>query len=864
MKDTTRLGSTVPSKSMRPTSIHEESGPLGFLDRLLDEERDSNLHFGDVRFWQHIEHIDTVRIYRLRSLEYRTMKLMFCEALFFAFFLCFLSGFIVNIRAGSLYESRQQQLDYWGGCHRSKSSGLTSQRSCTLDSVRDAASLMTWLETDFVPRAFTFQHIYPSLVGASSIYRLQAGTMHWIPRYVGDTQTSVLLGKIRLRQLRVQYNKECQILSELQAIHTDCFPAFKKHVQSKLPWAPSFTPTYLMEHFEWHPANWTQQRPMSGRHGHYPGDGFVLDVPLNLTGARRRIKELAEWQWMDHRTRAFIVELNTLNPNVNSFVNTRILFEFPPTGGLIVSQDAFAFKAYQMSLPLMSGDDFGGVFLFFALTSGMHALLLAYATFLIVKNGFRYFTYVWSIVDLAILLLFSIYVCTNIVIFTEAAWEPSLQPEIIADSEVFFPIGNVVSSLEAGNRALALLGLISWIKVLKYFSLSSTFHPLVRVLERCLVNLLKFAALFLIVLFGFAVALHISYGDETNLFSSVGGSFFAVIVAPAGGVELQPIFDMDDLLGPVLIFAYIVVVFLLLLNTFMAICVETYTVATFQIDDHVSSRPPNLGGPASIFLWTYWSALKGVKLVGKETLDEIGEPDEQQIKLTSLPEDIQLRYTKTKSFMEQLLASVEVQTGTKRRQLMLAQGAFRDQALNPSQNSAPLALQDDQGGLRALAIKDSAPPPPPIAAQNPPPPSGEPTGIMVRRVQLQRMLDEDPILVEICGTSRAIDIIRRFRVDQSGVDPYAAIADLQSNVARKLEELEEQGMDLSFDELETLRQVSTELHAALTEAQREWRSELLTVMQMASLLSHSLVELTRRLEAIQINHNNFTTRAGAG
>jgi hypothetical protein len=505
----------------------------------------------------------------------------------------------------------------------------------------------------------------------------------------------------------------------------------------------------------------------------------------------------------------------------------------------------------------MSGDDFGGVFLFFALTSGMHALLLAYATFLIVKNGFRYFTYVWSIVDLAILLLFSIYVCTNIVIFTEAAWEPSLQPEIIADSEVFFPIGNVVSSLEAGNRALALLGLISWIKVLKYFSLSSTFHPLVRVLERCLVNLLKFAALFLIVLFGFAVALHISYGDETNLFSSVGGSFFAVIVAPAGGVQLQPIFDMDDFLGPVLIFTYIVVVFLLLLNTFMAICIETHTVATFEISTHMSSKFPNLGHPAGIFLWTYWSALKGVKLVGKETLEEIGEADEQHIKLTSLPDDIQLRYTRTKSYMESLRDSVKKETETKKKQLMLAQGAVREQPES-------LALQDDPAGPRALAIQDAAVSPPPMAVQNPPPPSGEPTGIMVRRVQLQRMLDDDPILVEICGTTRAIDVIRRFRVDQSEVDPYAVIADLQSNVARKLEELEEQGMNLSFDELETLRQVSTELHSALTESQREWRAELLTVMQTASLLSNSLIELTRKLEAIQINHNNFTTRAGAG
>ena len=41
--------------------------------------------------------------------------------------------------------------------------------------------------------------------------------------------------------------------------------------------------------------------------------------------------------------------------------------------------------------------------------------------------------------------------------------------------------------------------------------------------------------LIIIILYGFAVALFIGYGDETNVFSTLKGSFIAVIVAPAGG-----------------------------------------------------------------------------------------------------------------------------------------------------------------------------------------------------------------------------------------------------------------------------------------------------------------------------------------
>lgn len=67
------------------------------------------------------------------------------------------------------------------------------------------------------------------------------------------------------------------------------------------------------------------------------------------------------------------------------------------------------------------------------------------------------------------------------------------------------------------------------------------------------------------------------------------------------------------------------------------------------------------------------------------------------------------------------------------------------------------------------------------------------------------------------------------------------------------------GHHLTFDELETLKVVSGELHSALTESQREWRTELLSVMQMASLLSKALVDLTRKMEQVQLNHNTLTS-----
>jgi len=861
--------------------LEEEKGPLGFLDRLMDNERNTNLYLGDVRFWQHLEHIDRNNLYRITTLEYRTMKMMFFEAFFYALFLLFLTGFICSLRTGDLFEMRRQQLDYWAGCGY-----MTGIRTCTVDNVKDIPGLFNWLRDDLAPKAFTFQDEYPSVVNSPSIYTLQDNTMHWKPRYIGDTQTSVLLGTIRIRQLRVQYNADCEVLTDLQSVHSDCFPAFSSGVQSKLPWAPAWTPPNLTAYYRWREANETDQTSISGYHGEYPGDGFYFDMPLRLDTAKRLMRELEGWQWLDQRSRALIVELNTFNPNTNIFVHHRMLFEFPAVGGLIMKQEVFAFRAMQLSLPLMATDDGDGTFVYFILTTAMHMLLFVYTCWLVWKNGLRYFSLFWSWIDLLILLLFLVYASYVATGFARAAYEPALQPEVIMDYELFFPIGRLVPVLDAGNSTLAWLGLFGWLKILKYFLLVTPFMPFVRVVEGCIVNLLRFAQLFIIVLMGFALGLYLGYGDETNLFSTLGGSFVAVMVLPAGGVDLSPLIDDDTFLGPALIFLYTIIVFLLLLNTFLAICVETYSVSSFQINECYASKHPGEESPTAVFLWTYWNALKGVKLVGKETVEQMGEPDEQRIRLTSLPEALQVRFLDTKRRMERLLSSATEEIAAKTRAQLQLEGVLSPRETGPSpagsktpaildaSNSqgptgAALAIKDGSQngqGPRAVALarKDDAVPRPPSQepVRAPPPPSQEACNLFVHRVQIQRMLDDDPTLRQICDSDRAIDIIRRFRVDNSGIDPYEAVAELQKNVARKLGELESNGFGLSFNEMDTLKQVSTELHNALTEAQKEWRQELVRVMQMTSLLSHALIDLTKRMEAVQINHNNLIMQAG--
>lgn len=832
-----------------------EDGPLSFLDRLLEEERHSNLHLGDVRFWKHLEHMDSSHVYRTKSLEYKTMKLMFCEGVFFAMFLFVLTTYLISEKAGDLYSSRRQQLDYWGGCTMQATS-----RHCKVNDVKDVHSLMTWLVDDFVPLAFTDRTEYPSVVKSPSVYRLQDETPHWTPRYVGDTQTSVLIGTIRMRQVRVQYYKACSILDDLASIVTDCFADFSEAVQSTMSWAPAWTPQHLKDHYDWKSAFLTEQRPIVGRYATYPGDGFVMDLGLNLTGGQTRLQELQSWSWLDDRTRAFIIELNTINPpNVNSFVHSRILFEFPAAGGVLIRQEAFPFRAVQLSLALMAADDFGGSFVYLVLTCGFSLLFAIYNIWLIYKNGARFFTYFWSNVDLLSLVVWAIMLLLKIQIFQVADTLPNLMPEAISDPEMFYPIGTLVPNMELVMGLQALLGLITWLRVMKYLTLSRTFLPFVRIFERCCIALLKYSSLLSVSLFGFAVAIYIGFGTEAGIYNSIWSTFVAVATAPAGGVDLGPVIDKNNsLVAPIILFSYIIVVVLLVLTTFNAIQIDSYSVTTYELLTLKRHKAPGSGGdPTVIFIWTYLNALKGVKLVGKETNEDIGGPEDQVIALSSLPEPVAAKYYHMRRKMEKIRDKAHHQIEDLKKQKLIEAGigavGLEDRRERRKSTQSALALEDQE---EPDVLDDEN-----EVEEEKMPTSQEMAGIVVNRVQLQRMLDEDPKLVEICSSNKAVDVVRRFKVEQTGDDPFEVVARLQASVAEKLAEIEGMGTDLNFDEVETLRVMSQELHSCLTESQKEWRAELLSVLQLASLLSTALIDLTKKIEQVQLNHTELAIRA---
>lgn len=270
---------------------------------------------------------------------------------------------------------------------------------------------------------------------------------------------------------------------------------------------------------------------------------------------------------------------------------------------------------------------------------------------------------------------------------------------------------------------------------------------------------------------------------------------------------------------------YMILISLLFFNFFMAIVIDTYTRLSIQLADF-TPQSANKKNPCMVFLYTYFYKWKGVQLV-KEDEENIGQPDEQYIETELLPGFLVQAWKRKQVSLIEMIASAEQQAAAERA----ATGGGLGGKLRKS-------LAGIGGGGRASKAM-------PVLNDK-----------LISRLQLQRLLDDDPALREVLGASRAVDVIRRFRADRVP-DPYQEITRLQESVILKLDSLEKVGLNLEFAEVETLKMVSNGLNDALTEVQNQWRTELTTLLECCSTISNHLIDLTQKLAMCTDKHNEI-------
>ncbi|UJR16862.1 hypothetical protein I4U23_003760 [Adineta vaga] len=211
--------------------------------------------------------------------------------------------------------------------------------------------------------------------------------------FIND-KSNRLIGWITMRQLRVQsqfcsrqnFNFICVYDYNTQHEEINSFePGWINQTEFK-------SNSTLDRAFQYQSADQLDTYTINGKFGRYNGGGYVYEFRGRLSDIQTNVTKLHEFNWIDDRTRAVIIQLNLYNPNVQLFTSVIFLTEFLSTGGM----------ATQLTIQPIHFYTFTSLIQFVCLI--VYMIFIIYLMFQQIQLKSQCFRQFWSIIDCGIII----------------------------------------------------------------------------------------------------------------------------------------------------------------------------------------------------------------------------------------------------------------------------------------------------------------------------------------------------------------------------------------------------------------------------------------------------------------------------
>ena len=128
----------------------------------------------------------------------------------------------------------------------------------------------------------------------------------------------------------------------MQALFNECYSQYQLWNQDEKDYQAGWIPTELPHsrlplEYRYTQASERDGVIVRGQLAFYSGGGYVHELRGDADQLKQELETLRSQRWIDHRTRAVIVEMTTFNPGSHLFGIIVIKFELPGTGGVIPS-----------------------------------------------------------------------------------------------------------------------------------------------------------------------------------------------------------------------------------------------------------------------------------------------------------------------------------------------------------------------------------------------------------------------------------------------------------------------------------------------------------------------------------------------
>jgi len=418
-----------------------------------------------------------------------------------------------------------------------------------------------------------------------------------------------VVGRIRLRQLRVQQGEGCSLPSSTIQTGTTqtnedrmrhfvdaCYPPYSSDVRSTQPFGPPALRASQGKGFTYSNASENKlNTDIAGEVASYDGSGFVRDLDgRNRTAYKEALAELKSNFWVDRQTRAVVVSLNLYNGNYNYYCVSQYLLEYSPGGTVvpsatnnIIDRDIFTPEYFQtpdlITKAIPEGLTYLSVIAYFFLF--LNKLYRARRVTGTVRGVMRD---MWNILDIIFIgiLLLTIFLRVSYYLMPERReFNPFL--------DNYQEMSNIAASYALIFITESATVFICVVKSLKFFALQKDLMLLQMTLGQAFKDLLVFVAMTIILFVGFVVMGLNIFGMQAPSYNTIINTLGTLFLILLGEFDYAEMNAVSRVWAIIFFIIFVLFMFFVVLNIFLAILNDAYTVVhTQNIWEELEKRKP--------------------------------------------------------------------------------------------------------------------------------------------------------------------------------------------------------------------------------------------------------------------------------
>nr|CDS18442.1 Polycystic kidney disease protein [Echinococcus granulosus] len=401
--------------------------------------------------------------------------------------------------------------------------------------------------------------------------------------FIGDRKNRIM-GYATIRQVH-----SCTVTKEMKPLFNECFSQYHLWDQDERDYLPGWIPTQLAHNDL--PLQYRYTRAVErdgfftkGQLGFYSGGGYVHELRGSSSQLLNEIQNLHKQGWIDHRTRAVIVEMATFNPGSHLFGIIVIKFELPGTGGVIPSFRIEPANLLSFSISNVKAFELACQILF----------VIALLVMLIkeIRNLFlqrlHYFSTFQAWAQMFIIFCSFGAIAIYAYIITEVK---KLTLEFYRSNGNGYANFQMVANWnETLSYLVALVTFVAILMLMHILRFDKNIGLLGSVLRYANRDMKYFFIVFAIIFFSFVVTFYLLFFDTMTAYSTMISSMETSFQIVLGKFDVKGMYEREPVLGPMVFATFSLFIIFIMLSMFVAILTDSFEVVrrdpTLQSHDH--------------------------------------------------------------------------------------------------------------------------------------------------------------------------------------------------------------------------------------------------------------------------------------